>query len=91
MTSPVRGADGENLQDTETTSGKLSGSPKLTFVQDAGGDTITRSEGTWATDDGFAIGQRITITGALNASNFAIKDITNDGTTRASGSPLTLT
>lgn len=81
MTSPVRGADDDNLQDTETASGKLSGSPKLTCVQDAGGDAITHCEGTWYADDGFAVGRRITIAGALNAGNFTITDITNDGTT----------
>jgi c-di-GMP-binding flagellar brake protein YcgR len=81
MTSTARDADGENLQDKEPTSGALSGSPKLTFAQDAGGDTITRSEGTWDTGDGFAIGQRITISGALNGGNFTITDITDGGMT----------
>lgn len=81
MTLPVRGADDDNLQDTETASGELSSSPKLTFVQDAGGDATIRSEGTWYADDGFAIGQRITIAGALNAGNSTITDSTNDGTT----------
>jgi c-di-GMP-binding flagellar brake protein YcgR len=81
MTSTARDADGENLQDKEPTSGALSGSPKLTFAQDAGGDIITRSEGTWDTGDGFAIGQRITISGALNGGDFTITDITDGGMT----------
>jgi c-di-GMP-binding flagellar brake protein YcgR len=79
MTSPVRGAGADKIQDTEKASAKLCGSPKLTFIRDAGGDNITRSEGTWDIDDGFAIGQRITIAGAMNAGNFTIIDIANDG------------
>ena len=53
----------------------------LTFAQVASGDTVTRSEGTWDSGDGFAIGQRITITGALNAGNFTITNIINGGKT----------
>jgi len=67
MTSSVRGADGENLQNTETISGTLSESPKLTFAQDAGDDTVSRNEGTWDTDGRFAICQKVTIAGALVA------------------------
>ncbi len=67
MTSSVRGADGENLQNTETISGTLSESPKLTFAQDAGDDTVSRNEGTWDTDGRFAIGQKVTIGGTLVA------------------------
>lgn len=81
MASSGRGADGANVQGTITTSGALSGSPKLTFAQNATGDTVTRSAGTWDTGDGFAIGQKISITGALNAGTFTITNITNGGKT----------
>jgi c-di-GMP-binding flagellar brake protein YcgR len=81
MTSSVSGADGGNMQSPKTTGGKLSGSPKLTFAKDAAGDTITRKAGTWDGNDGFAIGQIITITGALNAGMYTITNITNGGKT----------
>jgi c-di-GMP-binding flagellar brake protein YcgR len=81
MTSSVSGADGGNMQSPKTTGGKLSGSPKLTFAKDAAGDTITRKAGTWDGNDGFAIGQIITITGALNAGMYTITIITNGGKT----------
>ena len=63
------------------TIGRLSGAPKLTFVQSAQGDTITRKTGTWDADDGFSIGQTIEIVGALNAGSFAIANISNGGKT----------
>ncbi len=81
MTSTGRGTDGANPQDSKTAVGKLSGSPKLTFTRDFTGDTVTRSAGTWDAGDGFAIGQRITITGALNAGNYTIANISEGGKT----------
>ena len=81
MTSPGRGTDGANPQDSKTAIGKLSGSPKLTFTRDFTGDTVTRSAGTWDAGDGFSIGQRITITGALNAGNYTIANISEGGKT----------
>jgi c-di-GMP-binding flagellar brake protein YcgR len=85
MTSNKHGAGGsdlqDGLQDAKTTSARLTGSPKLRFDRVAGGDTITRNEGNWDSEDGFAIGQRITISGALNAGDFTITNIVNDGKT----------
>lgn len=79
--SPLFGSDGENAQKTEPASGRLSGSPKLTFARDSGGDTITRKEGTWDRDDGFAIGHKITISGVFNAGDFTIVNMVNGGRT----------
>ncbi len=81
MTSSDNGTDGGDPQGKLTTAGKLSGSPKLKFAQDASGDTITRNAGTWDSGDGFEIGQRITISGALNAGNYTITGISNGGKT----------
>ncbi|MBA3030402.1 MAG: DUF4347 domain-containing protein, partial [Desulfobacteraceae bacterium] len=61
--------------------GQLNGPSQLTFT-DAGdnGDTITRSSGSWV-EDGFAIGDAITISGSnANDNTYVIKDILNDGT-----------
>src|SRR5262249_40382244 len=40
----------------------VTGTPKLTFAPDAGGDTVSRSSGSWIAD-GFHPGQSITIAG----------------------------
>ncbi len=74
-------ADSQDLQDAESRSGLLTGLPKLTFARNANGDTITRNEGTWDRDDGFSVGERIAITGALNAGHFTIANIANAGQT----------
>lgn len=48
---------------------RMVGGPTLTFAEvGSTGDTITRSAGSW-TADGFAIGDRITITGAIDPQN----------------------
>ncbi|MBU4319151.1 MAG: DUF4347 domain-containing protein, partial [Proteobacteria bacterium] len=60
--------------------GQLNGPAQLTFT-DAGdnGDTITRSSGSWV-EDGFAIGDAITISGSnANDNTYVIKDILNNG------------
>ena len=80
MTSSSREKSDGMSQGTRTI-GRLTGAPKLTFVQSAEGDTITRKAGTWDADDGFSIGQTIEIVGALNAGSFAITTISNGGKT----------
>ena len=45
---------------------RMTGSPTLTFAEvGATGDTITRSSGSWL-DDGFAVGDLLTITGSVS-------------------------
>ncbi len=60
--------------------GQLNGSPQLTFSDvGASGDTIVRSGGSWV-EDGFAIGDAITITGSgSNNNTYVIADIQDDG------------
>ncbi len=48
---------------------RMTGSPTLSFAEvGATADTITRSTGSWITD-GFAVGDLITVTGAVNSGN----------------------
>ncbi len=48
---------------------RMTGAPTLTFAEvGATGDTITRSAGSWITD-GFAVGDLIAVTGAVNGAN----------------------
>lgn len=48
---------------------RMTGAPTLSFVEvGVSGDTITRSAGSWI-DDGFAAGDVITVTGAVNGGN----------------------
>ena len=62
----------------------LTGNPTLTFTHNAGGgDTISRSAGSW-TLDGFQAGEQIEISGTGQANNdgtYTIASISADGTT----------
>ena len=80
MTTSKEKTAGESER-REFTGAKLSGTPKLAFLRNPGGDMITRKKGSWDGDDGFAIGQTITITGAMNAGTFMIAGITDEGST----------
>ena len=67
--------DGTGIELVER--GQLSGTPRLTFV--AADSQILRSEGSWS-DDGFAVGETIEITGtARNDHSFRVTAIELDG------------
>ena len=71
----------EGSQVAKSALGSLNGNPTLTFADNGVNDgTITRSAGSWV-DDGFTVGDAISVSGtAKNNNTYTIAGISNGGT-----------
>ena len=54
----------------------MTGTANITFNDDVGGDTATRSEGSWI-DDGVRVGDMITFGSPLNSGTFQVTSVSN--------------
>jgi hypothetical protein len=85
VTALVLTLDTDDLANQGPVAATIVGTPSLTFANT--GDTITRNRGSWL-DDGFRVGQTVTIAGTSGGTNdgsFAIAALTATVMTLASG------